>query len=50
MAQRKRSSTNVRAAVSKQLSQLRKKADELRARLDAEMKRREIDSKLLREA
>jgi hypothetical protein len=47
--EKKRASTNVRVAVSKELSQLRKKADELRARLDAEMKRREINSKLLQE-
>jgi chromosome segregation ATPase len=46
----KRASTNVRDAVSKELSQLRKKADELRARLDAEIKRREIDRKLLQQA
>jgi chromosome segregation ATPase len=49
MPEKKRASTNVRVAVSKELSQLRKKADELRARLDAEMKRREINSKLLQE-
>jgi hypothetical protein len=49
MPEKKRSSTDVRVAVSKEPSQLRKKADELRARLDAEMKRRQIDSKLLQE-
>ena len=49
MPNKKGASTNVPASVSKQLSQLRKK-DELRARLDAEMKRRKIDSKLLQEA
>jgi hypothetical protein len=32
------------------VSQLRKKVDELRARLDAEMKRRKIDGNLLQEA
>jgi hypothetical protein len=50
MPNKKGASTNVPALVSKQLSQLRKKVDELRARLDAEMKRRKIDSNLLQEA
>jgi hypothetical protein len=50
MPYEKGASTTVGAAVSKQLSQLRKKVDELRARLDAEMKRRKIDGNLLQEA
>jgi uncharacterized coiled-coil DUF342 family protein len=50
MPNKKGASTNVRAAVSKQLSQLRNKVDELRARLDAEIKRRKIDGNLLQEA
>jgi hypothetical protein len=50
VTEKKGPSTNVRAAVSKELLQLRKMADQLRARLEAEMKRREIDSKLLQEA
>jgi chromosome segregation ATPase len=50
MPKEKEASTNVRDAVSKQVSQLRKKVDELRARLDAEMKRRKIGGNLLQEA
>jgi chromosome segregation ATPase len=50
MPKEKGASTNVRDAVSKQVSRLRKKVDELRARLDAEMKRRKIDGNLLQEA
>jgi hypothetical protein len=50
MPKEKGASTNVRDAVSKQVLQLRKKVDELRARLDAEMKRRKIDGNLLQEA
>jgi chromosome segregation ATPase len=48
--QKKGPSAKVAAAVAKELSQLRKKADELRARLDAEIQRREVESKVLREA
>jgi uncharacterized phage infection (PIP) family protein YhgE len=50
MHNEKEASTNVRDAVSKQVSQLRKKVDELRGRLDAGMKRRKIDGNVLQEA
>jgi uncharacterized coiled-coil DUF342 family protein len=50
MPNEKEGSTKVRAAVSKQISQLRKKVDELRARLDAEMKRRKTAGEFLQEA
>ena len=40
MPNEKGPSTKVGAAVSKQVAQLRKKVDELRDRLDAEIKRR----------
>jgi hypothetical protein len=46
----KEASKNVRVAVTKQVSQLLKKVDDLRARLEAEMKRRKTDGKLLQEA
>jgi uncharacterized phage infection (PIP) family protein YhgE len=48
--EKKGPSTNLRAAVSKELSQLKKTVDGLRARLDAEMERREAESKVLKEA
>jgi hypothetical protein len=43
----KEASKNIRVAVTKQVSQVLKKVDDLRARLEAEMKRRQIDGKLL---
>jgi chromosome segregation ATPase len=45
-----RSGDGVAHTFTKQLSQLRNKVDELRARLDAEIKRRKIDGNLLQEA
>jgi len=50
MPDEKGGSTKVGAAVSKQFAQLRKKVDELRARLDAEIKRSKTAGELLQEA